>query len=555
MRPITFEEFKDTAYKKFNGQFSFPYLETEFQAMHSEITIKCNRCGRMFKSTAFSFYNSSYGNCACKKQKISYDELVKATGLQDIQFFEGVKIKRSDSVIRICPKHGEFISSIASLLKGKTNCRRCVMEKLGKSKKNSVEEFKKRFEETKFSNTITPHYVNYHKMSEPMPFTCSVCNTTFSRQPSNFLNGDVKFACPTCGKKEISEKRLKTNEMFISDMEEVYGKGRYELVGDYVNSSSHVEIHCLKCDRIFSVEANSFLKGHGCPYHNCNSSIKEKELFDFIHNIADDAVNNDRDILNGQELDIYVPSKKIGFEFDGIFWHNENCKPNDYHLSKTILCEEKGIRLFHIFEDEWVNKKEIIKSMIKNLLGETETKIYARNCKINYVDHSQGKMFMENNHLQGWCPSQIMIGLYYNNELVSLMSFGKSRHFIGNGKSDYELLRFCTKCNTQVVGGASKLFDFFIKEHPNKEIVSYADRRWSNGNLYEKLGFELYNKSKPNYFYVIGNERKNRFNFRKSILMKKYGCPEDMSEREFCKQKKWYRIYDCGCLCYRWRKK
>ena len=194
-----------------------------------------------------------------------------------------------------------------------------------------------------------------------------------------------------------------------------------------------------------------------------------------------------------------------------------------------------------------------VKFLIKNLLLKTEQKIYARNCSINYVDHSQGKKFMEKNHLQGWCPSQIMIGLYYNDELVSLMSFGKSRHFIGNGKSDYELLRFCTKLNTQVIGGASKLFNFFIKEHPNKEIVSYADRRWSNGNLYEKLGFELYNKSKPNYYYVVNNERKNRFNFRKSILMKKYNCPKDMSEREFCKQQKWYRIYDCGCLCYKWR--
>ena len=553
MEKLNIEEFKNTINKKFKGRFSMPYLDNEFQTLYSEITIKCNRCGRIYKNPAILFLNSIDGNCHCIKQKITYTELVNETHLDDIVFFDGLKNRSTDNVQRTCPKHGEYIASISSLLKGKTNCRKCALENLGKAKKTSCEEFKTKFEATVFSKTITPHYVDYHKMSESMPFTCSICGTVFNRQPSNFFNGSLKYPCPTCGKQQESEKRRKTNEMFIQDMEKVYGKGKYKLVNDYKKSSEQVEILCLECNRIFSIEANSFLQGHGCPYHNCNSSIKEKDLFTFIHNIAEDAISNDRTILKGYELDIYVPSKKIAFEFDGIFWHNENCKPNDYHLKKTIACEENGIRLFHIFEDEWINKKDIIKSMIKNLLLKTEQKIYARNCSINYVDHSQGKKFMEKNHLQGWCPSQIMIGLYYNDELVSLMSFGKSRHFIGNGKSDYELLRFCTKLNTQVIGGASKLFNFFIKEHPNKEIVSYADRRWSNGNLYEKLGFELYNKSKPNYYYVVNNERKNRFNFRKSILMKKYNCPKDMSEREFCKQQKWYRIYDCGCLCYKWR--
>lgn len=489
------------------------------------------------------------------KREITYDELVEATGLDDIQYFEGTKNKSKGTVARVCPKHGTYTAAISSLLKGKTSCRKCVMEELGRSRKNTVEEFREKFEKTDFSKTITPHYVDYHKMSSSMPFTCNICGTVFNRQPSNFLNGVVKFACPVCGKKQQAEAKTKTDEMFIEDINRIYGEEKYELVGNYINSASHVEIRCLECNRIFSIEANSFLQGHGCPYHNCNSSIKEKELFDFVHDLSEDAISNDRKVLRGQELDIYVPSKRIAFEFDGIFWHNENCKPNDYHLNKTISCENHGIRLFHIFEDEWINKKEIIKSMVRNILGKTENKIYARNCNIDYVDHTKGKLFMEENHLQGWCPSQIMIGLFYNNELVSLMSFGKSRHFIGNGKADYELLRFCNKLNYHVVGGASKLFNFFIKENPNKEIVSYADRRWSNGNLYDKLGFELYNKSKPNYYYVINNERKNRFNFRKSVLVEKYGCPKTMSEREFCRKQKWYRIYDCGCLCYKWKKR
>lgn len=106
-----------------------------------------------------------------------------------------------------------------------------------------------------------------------------------------------------------------------------------------------------------------------------------------------------------------------------------------------------------------------------------------------------------------------------------------------------------------VVGGASKLFKYFINVYQPKSVVSYADRRWSFGNLYNKLGFGFEHYSKPNYYYVIKYKRRNRFNFRKSILVKKYNCPNDMSERDFCKLKKWYRIYDCGCGVYKWYNK
>lgn len=224
---------------------------------------------------------------------------------------------------------------------------------------------------------------------------------------------------------------------------------------------------------------------------------------------------------NRHELDIYIPDKQLAIEFDGIFWHNEINKPVDYHLNKTEECKKKGIRLIHIFEDEWIEKPNIWKSMLNNLLGSNENRIFARKCEIKEVSMEDSKTFLEENHLQGYCHSQIRYGLYYNNKLVSLMTFGKTRHFIGNSSHQFELLRFCNKLNTSVIGAASRLFKYFIKTVKPNNIVSYADKRWSNGNLYEKLRFHKYNESKPNYYYVIGNRRKNRFNFRKSILVKK----------------------------------
>ena len=140
--------------------------------------------------------------------------------------------------------------------------------------------------------------------------------------------------------------------------------------------------------------------------------------------------------------------------------------------------------------------------------------------------------------------------------MVSLMTFGNLRKVLGSKSKEnsYELLRFCNKLNTNVIGGASKLFKYFIKKYDPKEIVSYADRRWSNGLLYEVLGFNLTHKSKPSYYYVVNKKRVNRFSLRKDVLVSKYGCDEKMTEHEFCLSKGWYRIYDCGCLCFKWKK-
>lgn len=283
----------------------------------------------------------------------------------------------------------------------------------------------------------------------------------------------------------------------------------------------------------------------------------EQELLDFIKEILpnEEIIENDREQIKPKEIDVYIPSKKIGFEMNGIEWHSEKYKEDkNYHLDKLKKCLDKGIRLIQIFDDEWNNKKVICKSRIKNILGITTTHIYARKCYIKEVESKLANKFLNENHIQGATQSQYKIGLFYNNELVSLMTFGEKRINLGNKKQDnktFELIRFCNKLDTTIIGGASKLLKYFIDTYKPKEIISYADRRWSNGNLYEKLGFKCYGETVPNYFYIVNRQRKNRFNYRKNVLVEKYGCPQNMTEREFCKSKGWHRIYDCGCLCYK----
>jgi hypothetical protein len=283
----------------------------------------------------------------------------------------------------------------------------------------------------------------------------------------------------------------------------------------------------------------------------CNDGVKsglEIELFNFIKdNYNRNIIENDRKLI-GKELDVYLPDLKLAFEFNGLYWHNEINKPSDYHKIKTNLCNEKDIQLIHIYEDDWIHKQDIVKSMILNKLNLSTNKIFARKTQIIEIsDNKSIRDFLNNNHIQGFTNSQIKIGLYYNTELVSIMLFGKKRKSI-NSKSnnnEYEMLRFCNKLNTVVIGGASKLFNYFIKTYNPTKIISYADRSYSNGNLYRRLGFTLDTITKPNYYYIINGIKKYKSSFTKSILVKQ-GYDKNMTEHQIMIKRKISRIYDSG---------
>lgn len=558
-----YQAFIEKANKLYGDKYSFPNIENEYENNKSKITVKCNHCGYEFTKRPNDFLNSEVF-MGCKKCRdvesekndlISYKELLAFVNGNKIKKFEGKKSKQNDKVIAICQTHGEYETSIKSVLNGKYNCKKCIGAINCRKRVVPENEFRKRLND-KFGDSISiiGKFVN---MTTPLLFKCNKCGYEFKRKPTAFTISVFKDPCPNCSKDLQAKERTKTQEEFIKGVISVWGKDKFDLSETvYEKSSKKVKVRCNECGRTFEIEANCFLSGkHGCPYHNCNSSTKEKDVAEYVSSLGTTVFTNDRKALNGEELDVFIPDFNIAIEFDGIFWHNELYKDKNYHITKTNKCKEKGIRLIHIFEDEWIYKKNIWKSMISNLFGKTKNKIYARKCCIKEVSSSEASQFLEENHIQGKCGSNIRYGLYFNDELVSLMTFGKTRHFIGSSKHEYELLRFCNKLNTNVIGGASKLFKHFIKEHNPNNIVSYADKRWSIGNLYEKLGFRLYNESKPNYFYVIDGKRHNRFNFRKSILVERYGCPKEMSERNFCKLQKWWRIYDCGSLCYEWIKK
>ena len=235
---------------------------------------------------------------------------------------------------------------------------------------------------------------------------------------------------------------------------------------------------CKKCGNIFSCRI-TYSHLIECP--NCKEKIKSRieiDIVDFINNIQPQSIQrNNRKILDGLELDIFLVNKNIAIEYNSNYYHSELAgnKDSKYHLNKTELCESKGIRLLHIFENEWKNKQDIVKSVLSSTMGIYENIIYARNCKIQIVPNAEKNLFLDKNHLQGKDRSKIKIGLYHENSLISLMTFCKPRY---NKNYQWEMSRFCNKINTTVVGGAGKLFSYFLKNYTPKSILTYSDRRY-----------------------------------------------------------------------------
>lgn len=347
-------------------------------------------------------------------------------------------------------------------------------------------------------------------------------------------------------KEEIANKIKKLIPLNYTYTNHYYNKIEtstlYEVKHDLCNKNSIYNRAIFK-KRIKGNEELCFFCNPVTPI----SSNMAVAILDFIkENYEGEIITNSNTIIeNG--LDIYIPALNFAIEFNELYWHCELHKDKLYHLNKTIECLSKGISLVHIWEDDWRDKSEVIKSMILNKLGKS-IKIYARKCIIKEVDdNSLIRDFCNRNHIQGFTGSKIKIGLFYENRMVSLITFGGLRKNMGQvvKEGSYELMRFCSELNHSIVGGASKLFNYFLQKYNPIDVISYSDYSRSVGGMYQQLGFKLLHLSQPNYYYIIDDKRSYRFLHRKDVLVKQ-GFDPNMTEVDIMHSCGYYRLFDCG---------
>ena len=504
---------------------------------------RCIICGTFTKydgpTKGYRLYCSSKccNNDPNKIQKTKNNNFVKY-GVENISQLEKIKEKKKQTSLRnYGVEHPSQLEEIKEKVK-KTN-----LEKYGVKHPSQLEEIKEKVKKNNLKKYGVEHPSQLEEIKE-------------KKKQTSLRNYGVEHPSQS---EEVKQNTIKTfNKNYIKSHTDII-----EIIEDdgeklYRCKCPHKD--CSKCGN------NNFLINkilyHSRKYQNIelctilnpiDNKSKNTSLEIFVKKILDDNnieyISNER-VCNNLELDIYIPSFNIGIECNGCFWHSDGKKSKNYHYHKYSSYKENGIQVLSIWEDWIKNKPNIVSSIILSKLGKYKEKIYARKCFIKKVDHNECVNFLEKNHIQGNSNSSIRLGLYYKDELVSLMCFSKKRrNMMGKNedKEDWELLRFCNKLNTQVIGGAGKLLNHFIKNYNPLQIISFASHDISNGGLYEKLGFELENSSYGSYWYIDNKTmiRYHRYCFRKSELIKK-GYDENLSEFQIMDNLNYFRIYDSG---------
>ena len=387
---------------------------------------------------------------------------------------------------------------------------------------------------------------------------CIICpdHGEFWQIPSDHLNGK---GCPQCAGNVRYNK-----DTFVEKAKNIHND-RYDYSKvQYVNAHTKICIICTEHGEFWQTP-NNHLNGNGCPL------CKNRKIGDVLRDTVEGFIEKsnelneitdclkvllpqqrNREILRNREIDIYIPLLKLGIEYNGLHWHSERLgKDKNYHLDKLNKCNEQGIRLVQIFEDEWINRREICESKLKQICGlNTNPKIYGRKCEIREISKKDEVYeFLDKNHIQGRTGFTVGLGAYHEEKLVGVMTFKKEK------EEYWDLNRFATDINYQCVGIGGKLFKYFTRNYPFIEIKSFADRRWTtdpDNNLYTKLGFKFDSYVPPTYWYYKDGKitRHHKFGFRKQILHKRYSLPLDLKESEMTETLGYTRIWDCGLIKY-----
>lgn len=546
----------------------FIYNEDEYANARSILTITCKICGHVFERQASHHLtkkrcpncqaiekaNNKYMGVVVNHKTVFEDEYrrritEKHGNRYDLNLTEyrGWKNK----TYFFCAIHGKFEISPLNLYNSNHGCQECAKEFVRLSKLKPLEKFIEQSvalhgDKLDYSKSV---YVND---SKSITLVCKVHNIEFSHQAGSHLIGYE--GCPEC-KKENANQPRKSPEEFENDVFGVHGD-LFSIKHETFTGVVYPVTAVCKEHGEFETIAEYLTRGtNPCP--KCKKfGGAEGEIRAFIESLGFTAIK-DRTILEGKEIDVYVPEKSVGFEFNGLFWHSD-AWPNAIHRHehKTNLAASKGIALKHIFEDDWRDNKELVQRYIKQSLGIVTERVFARKCTVVELDSKTANTFLDNNHIQGKSSSQIHLGLKDDDTLVAVMQF--SSNTSNRGKvvvGTYELTRYAT--SVSVVGGASKLFKHFVKNWKPDQVFSFSDKSWFTGEMYLKLGFDKESEVPPDYKVIDRDVRKHKSLFRRSSIQARFGDKFDpkLSERENCHNLGLYRIYDCGKVKWLWTNK
>ena len=489
----------------------------------------CPVCGKIAR------FNKHYGYVTCKMCKY---KKIEETKIKNNSYEKGYEKQKQANLEKYGVEHRTQTDEF------KEKARKTSLEKYGVKIPSQSEEIKEKISKTNLKRygTKIP--------SQSKEIKKKIISSTISKYGiDNVMKLDFV--------KEKNFKQYETKE-FNEEVERIcierlkndgYLDKGYKYVR-YIGQKTHI-MYCPKCQKEFEINIDAIYRHRTKNNHelctNCNPlqkgySYAEKEVLDYVRSIySGEIIENTKKVITPYELDIYLPELNLAIEYNGLFWHSSKIKDQKFHQMKSNLCKEKGVHLIHIFEDDWENKQEIWKSVLSNFINQSnQTVIYARKCAVQKVLLSDCNEFLTDNHLLGSVAAfSKCYGLYYNDELVSLMTF----KLISKETNQYELSRYAIKRNYRIIGGAEKILSHFKKEMVGiaSSIITYNDNSVFKGNIYPKLGFSYVRTNSPNYMF-ISKDTDYTFRFPKQSIRKlKVGYTKEVEQ-----QLGYLRVYNAG---------
>lgn len=592
----TNEEWIEEASKKHNGKYD--YSKTNYVKARDKVIVICHEkdeFGEEHGEFEIRAGNHIAGigcpKCAKKYRPTTDEWIKKARNVHgDKYLYDKVSYNGSDKKVLItCPIHGDFWQEAASHLSG-VGCPKCKG-----GVELSTEEYIDKLRQV-HGNKYDYSKVNYVNAKTKINIICSR-HGVFSQLPYQHLKGQ---GCPKCKSSKLEnllirlfdkkglrytyQYKVKNDktlycDFLLNDYDTVIEcqgeqhfiptsfdknkninrcKESYEKILEYDNLkyayciNNGLDIVYFTIPKYFNTENVNINTSF---YKDKNLLTNTEQLLEYINNkqstdTSDSFFNFYEDIRKNVNKDVININKTIRYkDYIVLYVPLEPNKRSDLN-DRRRMYKKRSYNVIIVFEDEYVNHREIVLSKIRHLFKlDKLPKIMARKCLINTIKQNDARDFLNNNHIQGFVNSSIYLGAYYNNQLIAVMSF------IKEPGDKWNLSRFASDNNYICCGLGGKLFDYFIRNYNFKSIKSFADKRWTYNtekNIYLDLGFKEVQNVMPDYRYFKSGEkvRHHKFNFRKQILHRKYGLDMNLTETEMVKQLGYNRIWDCGLIKY-----
>lgn len=565
-RNLSVNKFKSKYPRLYNRIIFFYGGRKNIFDMHAAIQLylsnqqppKCDVCGKLLTITKKMRYETAnrchtHANLKNVVKKNEIEDHAKELEVEIVGELPEYPVKSHTISLR-CRIHGEYSQRIGYFLSG-GQCQKCYHE--SRSPRITQKEWIDRCNQ--IHNSFYDYsQSNFQGIAEDITIICPI-HGIFKQNAGVHQRG---HGCGKCSNAKIIESIRMTTPQFIEKATMIHDGFYNYSKTNYLACRDKITITCPKHGD-FEQVPYYHLAGNGCPqcgFEKCNTNFQsdpEIEIYEWLKSIDEKMPIKQNDRSMGKEIDIYLPDIKLGIEYNGLYWHSSNNRIDDYkkknqHKDKTIFFQNLGIQLLQIMEHEWLDpvKQNTWKSTILHKLKKTPNIIGARKCKIERLYVDLAKKFFTENHLQGNAQAQTVYGLLYNDEVLAAISVAPAR-FQHDKQNQIEIIRYATKNFYHIPGGFSKLLSAIKEIYSDCRIISFANLRWSDGDLYSQNQFSLVGYSEPCYYYTNNKSVWHRSYFQKHKLSTRLdNFDPEKTEVDNMYANGYRRFWDCGNIKY-----